>query len=369
MPASLRSSTSAHNSPSGKTNSVDSSTTPTTTPRKAPHCSKCKRPRAGHPRSGCPFVDSPSHDAKTQEKKTGATDGHLSVALGSMKLASPARVERDEDTKAYIRNRRRLSAQPITLGPSASLLSLDTNSDEIVARLLQPGSFDDIDTEEQAGGAKPSRVIRWQDTLLATPGTQNRALKTKTPARSPMPGTLFPPTPETSFASSIVSQPKQEIPTKMTPMADRVSMGTCSVGNPSESSSTSTRRGPPLGRTMSATERDVFVSKLTNEAAATIYIVPKADLDSIVDEAASLKFFAHQVMNEDENDPQALLILGRDEVAVEALLRRVEIENEKARSSRMHNKERGNRKTSALRAAAGGAMVGVVGAWAGLAFS
>lgn len=36
--------------------------------RRAPHCSKCHRPRAGHPRKGCPYVSSTTSDAaQTQE--------------------------------------------------------------------------------------------------------------------------------------------------------------------------------------------------------------------------------------------------------------------------------------------------------------
>jgi hypothetical protein len=58
----------------------------------------------------------------------------------------------------------------------------------------------------------------------------------------------------------------------------------------------------------------------------------------------------------DKSDPQGLLVLGHDEKAVQRLYEKVETESQKSPSGR-------------LRAAAGGAVVGVVGAWAGLAFT
>ncbi|KAF8961096.1 hypothetical protein BDZ97DRAFT_1905638 [Flammula alnicola] len=372
MPPTLRSSTSAQSSPTATGKSANNvtpstSTTPSTTPtRKVPQCLTCKRPRAGHPRSGCPYADSPS---KGQSNVPNASGSHLSDALESMAIASPARIERDDDTKAFIKNRRRQSAQPHPLGPSESLLSLSTNSNDIVARLSQPGIFDDTEGEDDgAGKGKASRIVRWQETIATIPAAPNRALKSKTPARSPMPGTLIPPTPESSFTSSRDSAAKMESPPANSirpanddfPMEDHAS-------NSNASSSTVTRRAQPLSRTMSAVERDVFISKLSEEATATIYIIPKADVDAIVSKATALKFIAHQVMNDDENDPQALIILGRDEKAVQALLRKVEKENRKVQLSKTQNQ--GRHGPSTLKTAAGAVVVGAVGAWAGLAFS
>jgi len=118
---------------------------------------------------------------------------------------------------------------------------------------------------------------------------------------------------------------------------------------------------------MSAVERDLFVSRLADEAAATIYVIPKADVEDIRSEAASLKFITHIVMSDEKTDTQALLILGRSERAVQALLRKVEDENRKASENKAQ--EGSVTATSALKAYAGGAVVGAVGAWAGLAFS
>lgn len=351
---------SAQNSPTAaeRTSNINS---PTNTPRKAPQCSKCKRPKAGHPRSGCPFVDSPSHEAKAQDRP----DNHLSDALGSMTLLSPAPIEHED--KAFIRNRRRLSAQA-QLVPSDSLLSLSTNSSEIVARLLQPGIFDDTDEEDNLGEkAKVSKVVRWQETSFAAPNTP---MKTKTPARSPMPGSLFPPTPESSFASTRPSDVEEisviirrsNIAVANPPVTDDASIS---------SASTVEQHVLPLARSMSASEREMFISELKPEPKATICVFDKADIAAMYAKSVARYKFVFQVMNDDKNDSQALLVVGQDEEAVHTLLRQVEAENERARAKaklkEAHKPKHG--RSSGLGMAAGGVVVGVVGAWAGLAFS
>lgn len=277
-----------------------------------------------------------------------------------MVIASPGPLGRDEETKAFIRNRRR-STQPAALARSESLLSLSTSSNEIVTRLMQPGMFDDPEGEDIEGKGKPSRIVRWQETIPATPLAPNKAMKSKTPARSPMPGTLIPPTPDSSFTSSNASTTKGEIISATLPEQN--------ASSDLSSTPTSTRRTQPLSRTMSAVERDIFITKLSDEAAATIYIVPKADVEAIIAQATTLKFISHLVMNDDENDPQALLILGRNEPAVQALVRKVEKENEKAQLNKKGSPSKSHHGPSTLKTAAGAAVIGAVGTWAGLAFS
>jgi hypothetical protein len=67
----------------------------------------------------------------------------------------------------------------------------------------------------------------------------------------------------------------------------------------------------------------MFITGLFDEAAVTIYIVPKANVEVIVTQATTLKFTTHLIMNDDENDPQALLVLARNESAVQTFLQRV----------------------------------------------
>ena len=362
MAPTLRNS-SAQNSPTagGKT-SINHS--PTTTPRKTPQCSKCKRPRAGHPRSGCPFVDSPSSETKTQDK----AENHLTDKLGSMSLLSPAPIESKED-KAFIRNRRRLSAQP-ELVPSDSLLSLSTSSSEIIARLLQPGMLDDTDEDDNFGDkGKISKVVRWQETIATSSASPNTPLKLKTPARSPMPGSLFPPTPESSFASALTSD-VEEISVVI--RQSNIAFANPSVADDTSAHSTSTieQRPLPLARSMSVSQRETFMSKLNTEAKATLCIFDKTDIAAMYAKAVTLHKFVVQVMNDDKNDSQALLIVGQDEEAVHALLRQVGAENRRAKAKLKEvHIPKSESCSSKLGMAAGGVVVGAVGAWAGLAFS
>jgi len=330
MAPTLRSS--APNTPSSK--SPAELETSTVTPRKTPVCSKCKRPRAGHPRSGCPYVDSPSNGstAQTPPRSAGKT---IEDALGSMQLASST-PERDEDTKATIRNRRRSSlAQAAALAQAPSLLSLDSESQEIVERLLQPGMFDN-DTQDDSGTSKQAaRVVQWQEALLATPVK---------PKRVKMPGSLTTPSPESSQASVRVNEtdkPSTHAAEDITTLVD-------------QPLSRAIRRPQPLARSMSVEQRDMFLSRLHNSSDATVYVVPRDDIHNIHAKAIKLGFYARIVLGKDTSDPQGLLVLGRNEAAVKRLYEQVEVER---------------KKSSRFRAAASGAVVGAVGAFAGLAFS
>lgn len=286
----------------------------------------------GHPKSLCLGAD----------KMTGEEQPLTSV-FKSMKLAPmPALVQqREEDNKAFIRERRRQSAAA-ALASSDTLLSLSTNSEEIFGRLLQPGTSD----------SKPAEGDEYASRIVATPK------KSDTPHHHViMPGTLIPPTPDISFKSdSSSSTPRNiESPPKTT-----------GVISPSEDSATSTvtvRRTQPLSRSMSSMERDSFMSNLAKQAAATIYAVPKVDAEGLQTQAAGLKYSTHLII--DEADPQALLILGRDESSVKALAQQIDEEN---RNAAALNKNDG-RATSNFKAVAGAAVVGVVGTWAGLAFA
>jgi hypothetical protein len=256
-----------------------------------------------------------------------------------MHIASPVR-ERDEDTKAEIRNRRRSSVRPANLAPAESLMSLSSNSQEIVDRLLQPGMFDnDTDDDGTAVDKKgKTKIVKWQDTIIATSGNPKTRVK--------MPGALSSPSPYSSTAS--VKKPNN---------AD-TSKSLLSTINPNESDIlTNTPRHPqPLIRSMSLEQREDFVSNLRTASDATVYIVPSADIRDIQTSAVKLGFHAKIIVSADDKDPEALLVLGGEEKSVQTLFNRVEKESKKPSAGR-------------LRVAAGGAVVGAVGAWAGLAFS
>jgi hypothetical protein len=94
-----------------KVNFTNSTYTPSMAPRKAPHCTKCKRPKLGHPRSGCPNVDPPKPEPPSNSVASDVGIG-FTDAVGSASAPVGLVREREEETKPTIRNPRRLSAQP-----------------------------------------------------------------------------------------------------------------------------------------------------------------------------------------------------------------------------------------------------------------
>lgn len=256
---------------------------------------------------------------------------------------------RGAGAQAVIRDHRRSPVKP-NIVPSESLLSLSTSTSEILEMLRQPGMFAD---DDEGAPESSSKVVQWQATVIAVPKTER-----KVSTRVSMPGTLVTPSPDISFGSTQVSSKREESPAaQATSTPSAPSRSTPSSGSLGTSQPTVTP--PPLVRSMSVEERSLFISGLTKASAATVYVVPKADIQSLYQSAtARLGFHARAVVNTDDRDPQGLLILGQDEKAVQDLFLKVQ-------RGGSGNGSRGR----GLRAAAGGAVVGAVGAWAGLAFS
>ncbi|KAF5333612.1 hypothetical protein D9611_002760 [Ephemerocybe angulata] len=374
------------------TGSVNSS--PSTTPRKVPCCTKCKRPRAGHPRTGCPYVDSdgtpapstpepsPLKPKATASRSTtpakqgrrsigGARGGPLEAAMGSMQIREATPEEEEEQKRAMAKARRR--SQPLNQkGPS--LLSLSTTSGEIVERLLQPGILDEDTEPEDNGGfvasplqTKPSRIIQWQETVRietkVTPDWKPVLSRPKSSPQSPMPGTLY--TPNTSFFESQATVKVED------GVGPRIMVTSPTHSQISESQSA--RQTPPaskqaprgLGRTMSMEQREYFLSQVGSTSKGTIHVLPKASVDGFADDAREMGFLAQVVKTEDEDDSQAFLVVGKDDAEVDRLVNRI------AKQDKLQTpgSAPGAGSKSRLGAVAGGAVVGAVGAWAGLAFS
>ncbi|KJA16811.1 hypothetical protein HYPSUDRAFT_147184 [Hypholoma sublateritium FD-334 SS-4] len=289
-----------------------------------------------------------------------------------MLIGTPGSASDDNvnDVKVAIRNRRRPCQAPLIQNE----LSLSTNPKKIVDCFSQPGAVDG-DGDEYVVASKGARMVRWQDlvsTANANPVAVNKTMKSKTSVRSLMPGTLIPPSPESSSAGCpSASFLKQESPS-VSSMCPSEQLGKDSEESEDLASNSDDcapseltvrrRHAASLSRTKSPVERDIFVSKLSGEAPATIYIIPKAEVDIVFKQAVSLQFIAELVMNKDDDDPNALIILGREEKAVKMLLRKVETKNGKAQAAKYKG-------LSTLRAVAGAVVVGAVGAWAGLAFT
>ncbi|KAH7914439.1 hypothetical protein BJ138DRAFT_1144007 [Hygrophoropsis aurantiaca] len=303
--------------------------TPSTTPRRVPHCKTCGRPRAGHPRRGCPNPPLPAD---------GDYDSQLTDELESLHIvqarSEPASPLDTRDAKE--KQKRRLSVR-FALAPQESLASLSTSSSEIVNRLLEPGIMDDDSTDDVKEG-----ILRWQHSLGPSGPEETKSLLNAFSRR--MPGTLRTPTPSLASTQPISSQESSFDMNKTVWMETPKSKA---IGGPR-----------PLGRTMSVEERSSFIGKLSNNShisPAMLFSVESADLDSLQQEARKVGYHTHALPGEQEG--QRWLILGRDQKAVELLALRFKEETAKTKQS------------GGLRAAAGGALVGAVATWTGLAFS
>ncbi|KAF9498709.1 hypothetical protein BDN71DRAFT_1443119 [Pleurotus eryngii] len=385
MPPTLRSSPQkSRSSDTTDDETVSSMTTPNTTPRKVPHCTKCGRPRAGHPRQGCPFLGSPQ-GAPTTPKQASSKPALTAVisaafeelhigratptrasssnpkeatartvirgrrSLGQQASPMPSRADED-DTQAATRSRRK-SALP-DLGPSQSLQSVSTTTGEILDKLtFLPDDREDEprDGDEPAAKELKEKVVRWQDTLATTP-----AAKGKGKGRASMPGTLMTPSP---YSSMNINE------TQDTKPSDRLTQEAVTSLSSTDSQSTVV---PPNGlvRTMSMEERSNFVDFITNTPeAAQVYRLPKADIPAIKKSATASGYFALTVdiVNDSQGGEleEGYLVLGKDDRAVRRLMQSVYYDE---------LKKLGGGKSS-LKAAAGGAVVGAVATFTGLAFA
>ncbi|KAH9965819.1 hypothetical protein BC827DRAFT_1180080 [Russula dissimulans] len=108
-------------------------TTPIKSPRKIPHCTKCQRPRAGHPRQGCPYMQSPNLPVQPMDLDITTTMDSLAI--------SPTRRERHGRPPAH----------------EMTLASLSTDSSDILNRLLEPeNTRDPLSSLEKHVGASPA---------------------------------------------------------------------------------------------------------------------------------------------------------------------------------------------------------------------
>ncbi|KAK2465979.1 hypothetical protein APHAL10511_001620 [Amanita phalloides] len=319
---------SAPNTPNKpKVVSVVPASTPT---RKAPHCRKCKRPKVGHPRSGCPYVNNNNDPAPTREATAEPTN-LIAHALSSLHI-TPS-LDNDITDKENAEPR---SLQHNNLRRTGARLSLSTTAGEVFERLRRSDQNQPPLPDAARRHSKTARIEAWQCSVAAAIASES----------------------DTDSSGQVSRESTQEVLSsnpslKCSPPSIRRS---CSLV-PSRSGSASSRR---LVRSMSMEEREAFLESLTRASGAIVYVVPKADIFDVRASAVKLGFRTRIVMNEeDKDDLQALLILARDEDVVEWLTGRIEKEDKEA--------------TMAMKCGfglvAGGAVIGVVGTWAGLAFS
>ena len=154
-------------------------TTPTKSPRKTPHCTKCQRPRAGHPRQGCPYTRSPN--VHVQPSNLDITASMDSLAI------SP--------TKTKLSERRRRPPAPAT-----TIASLSTESSDILNRLLEPeNTRDPFSFLDKDVGTSRSPEFHRNPSPSSKPPFKDGKI---------MPGTLI--TPHPSFLNEV--SPPQDTP-------------------------------------------------------------------------------------------------------------------------------------------------------------
>jgi len=292
---------SAQTTPSRSESSTNASLNPTPT-RKSPTCSKCGRPRSGHPRSGCPYAD--SHPSAQRAKTPSPNTPNIVDALGSIYLGSPSHLPL-EDTKAAIRDRRRSQPPPQR---ADTLLSLDSDSREIIEGLLGMTG----NKKDQAQDA--DKVSNWQEGLLAAKSLQPKEER----LRIRMPGAFNDPSPYSSQASlrEAVIDREEDLCKVSSACIETTEMPSMDFGSHSQ----------PLARSMSLEERDKFMAGLGQFSDAAVHVVSASDVHTLHASAVKIGFHARAVTSKDADDLRALLVLGREEKAVQRLYERLEVE-------------------------------------------
>ena len=335
--------------------------TPGSTPRRAPHCTKCGRPRAGHPRSGCPYATQSNPPSPCATKSASVAipaptaDEGIAEELSSLRIANPTE-ERKPESDQPDHGKRRLSVR-FALVPAETLASLCTTDSELVEGLLVPGMVSDSCAEEDHDA-----VLRWRKTLLdvdspspespervvTTIGETKQSVQVTTPRLSRrMPCTLDTPT-----ASLTVTEPLSDANVDSSiNMNDTIFL----LPDPD------VKKSRPLRRTMSVEQRSLLLDRLNHskDAVATLISIAKGEVDNVRKDAKQVGFIV-RVLSCGEEDDQRWIILGTDAQAMDLLERRFSEEDQKRKKAQGGGK---------FRAVAGGALLGAVATWTGLAFS
>ena len=218
----------------------------------------------------------------------------------------------------------------------SSLASLSTNAIEIVNGILQPGMMSNANDEDEGA---TQLVHPWQETV-------SKADRRRKEGRL-MPGTLA--SPGSSF-----------LPTEPASSQDAKHVSAISKADLDESLPRTTHI-KPLAQSMSVEERRAFLdglAEISKAPPATVYTLPVDDLAPIQQSASKLGFHTRALLlSSKSEDEDGLLIVGKDTSAVDAVYERLSRDVKKGAGLR------------AINAVAGGAVVGAVVTFTGLAFS
>ncbi|KAI9574414.1 hypothetical protein HD554DRAFT_2046932 [Boletus coccyginus] len=341
-------------------------TPPSTGARRTPHCTKCHRPRVGHPRSGCPYVDgsvpSPTSPSVTKLAPGAAhiapvADDWISEELSSLHIVSPTEQSRRVSIPRTGNGLKRRLSVRFALVPEQTLASLSPTDTQLVEQLLQPGMISNVVPPQD----RVAHVLEWRKTLddvdpMDARNEEPVEVKAEplsdhvvAPLSRRMPCTLSTPT-----ASLTTTEPvtDQGIGGSALNMNETVYL----LPDPN------VKKTKPLSRSMSFEQRSLFLQQLShssNMAPATLFSIPLGDLDSVESDAEKVGFHVRVLPSGENNNKW--VVLGTEEEAIN-LLAETFLEEEK-RNARVKG---GGRKLTAV---AGGVVFGAVATWTGLAFS
>jgi hypothetical protein len=234
--------------------------------------------------------------------------------------------------------------------------------------LTQPGFFSQETAPDDNKGSKDA---------AHTP----RQVRIKSGPKRLMPGTLMAPSWESSIEGFLDDErsgggPKKESSPLKNSLGVQTSFASLDldpVPSPPAASSPT-----PIQRSQTLENRELFLSSLSQTSPATVYPHKKHELESVYASANAAKLHVRVVDGNETDEEDVLIVIGSDLHAVEKLkeelVKSIKSPTEgttnttnnfyitKAADSRSGS-------SSTMKAVAGGALVGVVGAWAGLAFS
>lgn len=296
-------------------------TTPTGTPyRKPPHCSICKQPRKGHPRSGCPLVNLSSSMINSDSPSV------LTKSLGTVAE------EYDHVVKTVLSECHNL--QPTTGKRNNAPLILSANSKENAQHNI---------SRLESGAA----VVTIPQLAMETTMKDEMLVQHSLSAPIPLSHEQTLPT---------ISESMCDVHSANRPMELEKSDNNTDPTSPRGCMSESFPPTPSI-------EREIFLLKLSEQALAAIYVIPKADSEAIFSQAVALKLNAELVMSQNDDEPNALIIFDHKEKTLRALLR-VAMASEDIRA------QVGMWKRSiTFRTSAAAVVVGAIGAWAALALA
>lgn len=295
--------------------------------------------------------------------------GDLSEAFGSMYLRSSP----GSGDKAGEHRHRRPSDSP-PLQTSETLESISTSAEDMLNDLVQPGFF--------SQATVPDDDRKGSNASIRTPNK----VRIKSGPQRLMPGTLMAPSWESSlgeFADIVQSSEDQKpLNAKNLSVPRGASSGdptpqpqTQSFQSHQQSSASPASTSPrPLERSQTQEQRQLLLSSLSQASPASVYIHKKEEINEVQASATAAKLHIRVISNDDPNEEDAMFVIGSDLQAVERmadeLARSIKGSTQTASTSLDLPDHRSTAPgQSTLKAVAGGALVGVVGAWAGLAFS